>query len=170
MLLGLKLVIATKTSEGTAGSYIIKKDMEMYATAPETNLLVLSVNSTEKIFLELCYNIRYPEQVGRNSEYPWVLRHMAVCQIYSPETISSKWIILQPSRLIESKLENVLQDTVRLDYNVAVNLMILTSTEAGWRAYINHLESEINSFVSLLTLLQKLIENIAESVVSGTLE
>ncbi|KAH6713197.1 hypothetical protein BKA61DRAFT_71586 [Leptodontidium sp. MPI-SDFR-AT-0119] len=100
----------------------------------------------ESIHLELCYNIRYPEQVGRDSEYSWVLRHMAVYHNYSPETSSSKWIVLQPSRPIESKLESILQGAGGLDCTAMVNLMILTSTEANWRAYIKHLESEINSF------------------------
>lgn len=160
MLSVLKLVIAMKTSADTVDSYMVEKGRKVYATASQTNLSVPSANGTEKIHLELCYNIRYPEQVGRDSEYSWVLRHMAVYHNYSPETSSSKWIVLQPSRPIESKLESILQGAGGLDCTAMVNLMILTSTEANWRAYINHLESEINSFVCLLLLPQKPLEDV----------
>ncbi|KAH8882491.1 hypothetical protein GQ53DRAFT_831382 [Thozetella sp. PMI_491] len=107
---------------------------------------VLKFQEPHRHGIEMCYNIRYPERTNRDFEYPWGLRHMAVCQVYSPEELSSQWILLQPSRLIESRLEPILQNTESSDVLSALNVMILASTEANWRLYVNHLESEIISF------------------------
>jgi hypothetical protein len=127
-----------------------KLAQESVCRATQTSQSSSSNHGTEEAHLELCYNIRYAEQVGRDFEYPWVLRHMAAYQICSPQTQSSKWILLQPPRLIENELGAMLQDTGRPGCIAMINLMILNATETKWRPYINHLESEINAFVSHL--------------------
>jgi len=100
-------------------------------------------------FLDLCYNVRYPAQVNKGSEYPWVFRQLAIYQSYTPSTSSSQWILLQPSVSIEESLARMLDHSRHdaLERELLINVMILESTEAHWRAYINYMESEINALV-----------------------
>jgi hypothetical protein len=113
---------------------------------------------------DLCFNVRYPERVSRDGEYPWVLRHTAVYQSCQMRTSSSTWILLQPSQNVQNKLKSILNDpnpdenATSFDRECMIIFMILSATETNWRWYINYLESEINELVSGISLLGSVVD------------
>ncbi|KAF8251002.1 hypothetical protein K440DRAFT_638836 [Wilcoxina mikolae CBS 423.85] len=106
----------------------------------------------EAMDYEFCYCLRYVAKHDREQQNPWSLRQTAVYQRYDSTSQSSKWILIQPSESLRVELAEYLESEVIMtgsaiiaDCNAhTVHVMIFSSTERGWREYMNYLQAELN--------------------------
>jgi hypothetical protein len=133
-----------------------RKDRDSYGK----RLCRSRVLSTYSGVSELCYNVRYMYHHGRAGEYPWSFRQTAVYQRSSVRNSRSRWIFLHPPSTIESSLADIFANeptTNMRDYicePLYAHLLLLLSTESGWRPFLEHLETEVEDLVSWIAAVR----------------
>ena len=97
---------------------------------------------------ELCYNLRYYEENGRESGNPWSLRQTAIYHRYDIGQGCWTWFLIQPSHLFHSQLitdlSQVLDDNSRrASVPALLHNMHLTLGLSSFGDYIDSLHSEV---------------------------
>jgi hypothetical protein len=102
---------------------------------------------------EFVYNLRYPEEHGRDLRDPWSMRHTAIYQKYDVEKDTSVWILLQPSKACYQQLRQIfLSDkfgSLQKHRKHFWHMLFMWSFEQNWRDYINFLEKDLTTLVGL---------------------
>ena len=81
------------------------------------------------------------------------MRHVAAYQQYNYETGSSRWLLVQPSASMKRKFGEIIQtDSCVNDITVTPHLVVLSSSEKGWRAYLNDVQEEFIELVCFASL------------------
>lgn len=96
--------------------------------------------------------MRYVELNGRNRGDPWSVRQTAVYHQLSLDTKRSRWIILQPSESVRTRLKYVLKGEYLNDRSsgfdcLVPHMLFLSAMVANWQEYIEHLHSELSRLV-----------------------
>ena len=130
-----------------------------------TSLLFMcafSFSNVSLVLQELCYNVRYVERHGRKGEYPWSFRQTALYHKWNESTGTSMWILLQPPDVIKRNLARAFgndnNESSRFHWKTPffTHMMILLTTEAGWRAFVIELEKQIENQVKIHPLSKEL--------------
>lgn len=82
------------------------------------------------------YNVKYVEHHGRETYDPWSMRQIGLHHEYDHETQNNTFIILNPSKALTSRLNNV---TAPIE-PVAIHRMVLASVTERWNDYLAYLE------------------------------
>lgn len=89
---------------------------------------------------ELCYNIRYFEQHGRDLEDPWSCRQSALHHSFSPVSKQSTCVIIQPPEVFEP-----IEDSER--YTMSLHIRYVSAGLANWRQYLDSFAQRIKVLV-----------------------
>lgn len=88
-----------------------------------------------------------------NASSPWSLRQVGIYQQADPQSKKSVWILLQPSKHIYDRLQEILRNKAAEKDNsnqspMILHILFLSSTVMNWRDFIESLRSEIMALVS----------------------
>lgn len=103
--------------------------------------------------LEICYNLPYMAQNGRDRGDPWSLRQVGVYQRFCFEHRRSIWIFLQLSQQTRAWLIKMLDRdgaSRAEEHSMVFHLVILSITSRGWNDYLEHLDALLAEYVSIL--------------------
>jgi hypothetical protein len=87
---------------------------------------------------------------GRGGEDPWSLRQCGIYQQIDLITRRSKWIILQRSGTIRSKLEETLRtqsDKTEAIHAIVPHIIFVSIMAANWQSYVEYLNMQLAALV-----------------------
>ncbi|KIY00206.1 uncharacterized protein Z520_03891 [Fonsecaea multimorphosa CBS 102226] len=90
---------------------------------------------------EICYNILYMEKHDRELRDPWSLRQMGVYHQLGTPVRDPRWIILNATRDVLSRLELLLQAGSH-QCQMALHCEFLSMLSSNWILYLEYLNSE----------------------------
>ncbi|ERF72672.1 hypothetical protein EPUS_09491 [Endocarpon pusillum Z07020] len=98
---------------------------------------------------ELCYNVRYFEKHNRpGTKAIWSERQVALYHTFDLDDQSSLWIIIQPSKSMELKLQSCVHDIKDFDLlpsdHLDIHALFVSVLASNWRSYINYLEDQLS--------------------------
>ncbi|KAF2110565.1 hypothetical protein BDV96DRAFT_195472 [Lophiotrema nucula] len=96
---------------------------------------------------DICYLIRRYELHGRSAlKNPWSLRQTLVYQRFHSQSRSSTWIFVQLFKECRMMFQNMLSSTTHNKGTTEFHKILLESTLAGWRWYLNYLRVSLEPF------------------------
>lgn len=111
-------------------------------------IFLLSKPNTRPRKTEICYNLHYMTQNGRNRGDPWSLRQTGVYQKSHLSTGTSAWILMQLAADTRAHLEKRLAGRgVSLQNPMQLHTLILLSTARNWTDYLEHLDTQLTELV-----------------------
>lgn len=98
------------------------------------------------LITDLCYNIRHFELHGRDLEDPWSCRQSVVYQKHYHASRCSKWIMIQPPKLVLLELAKI--QNFGEAHPLAFHARIFESAIANWRPYLNYMTEQLLELVT----------------------
>jgi len=98
---------------------------------------------------EMCFDVRYPEQNGRNNGDPWSIRHTALYYQYDNSTDMSVSLLIQPSEKLRRQINSLLACKALSGFqSFLIQQAVLVSSGLSWKPYVTHIEKELKILVS----------------------
>lgn len=100
--------------------------------------------------------MHYPALRERASKRPWSIRQMAAYQSYDLVTRTSKWMFIQPCRVLERRLDTVLETDWVLDNTPTIpHLIFLQSAEKYWEEFLKYWKQQYEEMARLDLFFKK---------------
>jgi hypothetical protein len=140
--------------------------METFLVPPmvkvKTHLMVVAVPNELLLMLlieniDICYNIRYFEQHGRDLSDPWSCRQSAIFHKYDFHSSRSTWLIVHMPHLLRQSLEKS-QNTAS-SHPLYFHIRFIRSAIFRWRDYLSWRAAELKVLVRKKQFRTKSSEN-----------
>lgn len=104
--------------------------------------------------LQVCYNFKSVERSSSQVEWPWSIRHCAICHSFDVKHIRSTWIVVKGDQLIQKRIVGATSQFGPPEFrnfhsidrafaaSLAVHLVLCTWSVENWRWYINFFEEK----------------------------
>lgn len=94
--------------------------------------------------------MHYPALRERASKRPWSIRQMAAYQSYDLVTKTSKWMFIQPCRMLERRLDTVVETNWVLSNGPTIpHLIFLQCAEKYWEDFLNYWKQQYEEIARL---------------------
>lgn len=99
----------------------------------------------------MCYRLQYVAANGRKRGDPYSLRQTGVYHKHAGATNQSTWIILQPSKEMHRRVEEIFKNAQCSDIlnknPMLLHVVFLSSMASCWDEYVEGLRLELETFV-----------------------
>lgn len=144
--IGCRAEVSSPSSDGSG-------ENPRYGMAPPLFRSTSSALLGFLINLDIFYNIHFMEKNNYTKGDCWSLRQTGVYHTFWLEPLQSQWIVLRASESARLSLEKIVKSRESAHVETADILilphLIFMSSIKNWRAYVDHLQSQLGSLVNI---------------------